>query len=285
VRFWGFIAFVCRNASIDKKVKKMNQTNDSISSKRHSKLSIKIIIFAFARTGSSTLLEIFKIHPDIICLKEPFNPNRGIAWGEINYLKEIRDEESVPRVLEMIFKKYNCIKHLAGQFSFNYNRKLLSYPDCKIIFLWRKNLLQRIISNYISTTANHWGTEREKVLECNYHPIDLTTLAEKLTDSKKRLQMYSRLCGSLGDKCMEVTYEGIFGLNMSPEEKLKKIKEISYFLGIGEDWVYDKSESIKTLLNPSGNKLNSERTYRLIPNIEEIEQKFGNSENGYIFEL
>jgi len=54
-------------------------------------------------------------------------------------------------------------------------------------------------------------------------------------------------------------------------------------LGYGE--IKDKTilEKIKTRLDPLNSKLNSEKTYRLIPNIYEVERELSSPEDGYLF--
>jgi len=67
------------------------------------------------------------------------------------------------------------------------------------------------------------------------------------------------------------------------EEKLRKLNAIFSFLGYDE--IKDETilEKMKTHFDPLNSKLNSEETYRLIPNIYEVERELGSPENGYLF--
>jgi polysaccharide biosynthesis protein PslH len=250
----------------------------------HSKRKItKFIICTFSRTGSTTLAQLLEIHGSIKCLHEPFNIQRGIDWGNKNYRKKVSDKISLYKTLHDIYSDYTGIKHLSDQLPFELNEKLLQFNDCNIIFLWRRNFLQRLISYKISYISGHWGNDRSKIINAAYEPLDLRLIAKRLKHDKRQLKKYQTLCRTFGDKCFELTYEDIFGLGLSFEEKSNKLIKISDFLGIGTQWVAQNRKKIESLLDPSVTKLNSVETYGLIPNISEIEQEFGSPENGFLY--
>ena len=76
----------------------------------------RILIFALARTGSTSLMNLFNVHKSIYAISEPFNiGNRdnirglgisGICNNEISEFKEL-DEE-----LNRIFFDFNLVKHV-----------------------------------------------------------------------------------------------------------------------------------------------------------------------------
>ena len=87
---------------------------------------------------------------------------------------------------------------------------------------------------------------------------------------------------SLGVEYLEVTYEELFGMHLPVENKLAKCDGIFRFLG-ARDPVGAAFSEIRSLLNPDLRKLNTEDTYRRIPNIDEIAQALQNEDNGFLF--
>jgi hypothetical protein len=56
------------------------------------------------------------------------------------------------------------------------------------------------------------------------------------------------------------------------------------YLGFSEITEARYSEKIQQLLDPNQNQFNDRETYRLIPNIEQIEEALGSEETGYLFD-
>ena len=242
----------------------------------------KFLIFAFPRTGSSTLRWLLESHPAISCKGEPFNTGRGIKNYQINYREKVQDLESLKRVLGVIYNKHNGIKHIEKQLPFELNKYLLLHPNIKIIFLFRENFLQREISYFISSESGHYGRDRSKVLAHKYKNMNINSIKKSINSNKANVEKYKKILTENNKEFFEVTYEELFGLKLT-EEKLRKLNAIFSFLGYDE--IKDETilEKMKTLLDPLNSKLNSEETYRLIPNIYEVERELGSPENGYLF--
>ncbi len=237
------------------------------------------LIFSFGRTGSTLLTHILNSHPSIKCLNEPFNPGQ-----EINWQKEIADLESLKTVLRNIYNLYNGIRHLSRDLAFNYNKYLLLNKHIKVIFLWRKNFLQQTMSWYISRQTNSWFVQtKHKILDHKFKPADINEIKEYLNSNKKEYSKYLSLLKTERKEFFELNYEDCFSLDISIDNKVSKVKEILTFLGYNTLLDETILKRIKHLLNPEIYKLNSERTYRLIPNVEDIERELGSSENGHLF--
>jgi hypothetical protein len=101
----------------------------------------RVIVFAHARSGSSSLYQILQLHPVLNILEEPFNEN-FTEWNPNNpsYLACIHDIPSLDAQLAEIFSIYNDIKFLNYQLPERLTTHLLLRPDCFVIFLWRRNL-------------------------------------------------------------------------------------------------------------------------------------------------
>ena len=81
-----------------------------------------------------------------------------------------------------------------------------------------------------------------------------------------------------------MTYEDLFNPDLPLASKLKRLDDVFDFLEV-ERFIQPKAlQKIEELLDTGIRKLNSPLTYELIPNIREIEERFGNPENGYLFQ-
>jgi len=238
------------------------------------------VIFAHARSGSTTLLNIANSHMDITCINEPFNAKRE-KWSNRNYLAEVTDQSSLNRCLSEIFCTATGFKHLAGQLDAAYTAQLLKLAK-RVIFLNRKNILQAAVSNAISRQTEHWGVNHDLVDEHAFEPIRVDVLSKRIKDLRDSINDSRRNMESLGVEYLEVTYEELFGMHLPVENKLAKCDGIFRFLG-ARDPVGAAFSEIRSLLNPDLRKLNTEDTYRRIPNIDEIAQALQNEDNGFLF--
>lgn len=197
---------------------------------------LKFVLFAFPRTGSSTLNNILNLHPEISSLHEPLNPSRGIDWGVKkkleNYSGQVKDIVSLNNVLKNIFSNYNGIKHLDYQLPFSLNEQILENEKFKIIFLWRKNILQQLVSNNISRQSNYWGENRKKITNRQFKPINIRTFSRFIDRKKKELIGYRKILESNNLDYFDLKYEDIFDLNLSEAQKLKKISTVFSYLGV-----------------------------------------------------
>jgi len=250
---------------------------------RQSGESTNFILLASARTGSTTLADLLNSHPAVSCLREPFNPEHGIKWGKKPYARQLQEGVPLCDVVRDIFSEYTGFKHLTEQLTPANNNALIQFPACRRIFLWRRNHLQRVISNYISMRAGHWHSDVNKILVANFQPIDIDELKRRIARQRKQIERYRELCEEMG--CFVVSYEDLFDPHHELARKHKLLDEIFDYLGIEKSGQLPTSvsERIQALLNPEVRKLNSPLTYQLIPNIEEIEKYLGSVENGYLF--
>jgi len=80
----------------------------------------------------------------------------------------------------------------------------------------------------------------------------------------------------------EIFYEDLFDAAVDSEGQVARVREISAYLGAG-DPSEEAWKRIRGLLDPGTTRLNSEETYRLIPNADEIDASFGGQADGRLF--
>ncbi|AFZ45417.1 Tetratricopeptide TPR_1 repeat-containing protein [Halothece sp. PCC 7418] len=264
------------------------------------------IIFAYPRTGSSTLVKLLNLHPDLNCRPEPFHQDYGVSL-QAQYLSNTQKDPSLELdpersrnsqhwvtqyplpVLDRIIaeineQNHNGIKHLSYSLSFDQNLHLLMNVYDRIIFLKRKNQLKRIISLYISLQAGFFQGDRNQLFKKQYQPLDIEKLKRHLNWEKTRQEQYRTIVQALGLDLLELNYEDFLDPKLTPADKIDKLNEVYRYLGVSEIKSGSTMEKMQKLLNPNQNKFNDEQTYRLIPNIDEIAATLGSEETGYLFD-
>jgi len=247
---------------------------------------VKFIVFGLPRSGTTTLTRIFNAHDNLRCLHEPFS-------GNLNYLmyfqgrqfkqKEIVDELKLKSILGKIFSRFNGIKHLSYQLPPELNRVLLTYPDCKVILMRRKNILQRIISNCISNQAKYWKSNKKKIINTEFKRVGIKWIEGRIAEDMLTTENYRAILKDSGKEYYELNYEDLLGAKLTVDEKLNKLKEIFHYLGVRSVLTPSERRKVEKFLDPAKSKLNSEYTYLKIPNIKEVENAVGSKETGFIF--
>ncbi len=243
----------------------------------------RIILFAHPRSGSSSLYQILQLHPDLNILEEPFNEH-FTDWnpGNKNYRSFIFDTPSLDAQLADIFSTHNGVKVLDYQLPDDLAVHLLQRPDCKIIFLRRRNVLQSVVSVLIAEQTHLWKKwEMTRPLEeyyRNLQPLDIADIQRRTRGLKDHLDFF----------------EGVID-NRSAQEPIKLIYEELYFgfsaqRGPSIDDIWKRleikplaPESYQNYLQPETAKLNSIETYSFIPNAEDIQRLCGNHEIGWLY--
>lgn len=249
---------------------------------------MRFVIFSLPRCGSTTLARALNCYPGIRCVLEPFIPEHlGPRYGTIS------DGETLDSALTEIWRDYNGIKHVwyTTGWPFNgtlaLNRKLLQCKDAKIIFLSRRNQLLRIISGEMSWQTNIWGdfteAEREWVREFDYKPLTPENIEHQLrsiASGIKELKDTVRACGA---SFFELYYEDLFADDVYLAKRLQILGRLREFIGAPQEYDVQTDFTVADLLNPAKSKLNLTETYLRIPNIAEIERRFGSDESGWLF--
>lgn len=242
----------------------------------------RLILFAHARSGSSSLYEMLALHPDLHILQEPFNEGFN-DWepDHPNYLELITDQASLDAQLAAIFAHYNGIKVLQYQLPVELYTYLLRRPDYQIIFLRRRNLLQAVVSVLLAEQTNLWKRwDMQRPLAdyyANLQPLSLVEIRERIVELKENLDYYegvitSRASGSY----LKLSYEELyFG---SALQQAQLLTQIWCYLDIAPLPI----ARLQAFLQPAQAQLNSPATYQFLPNAREIHQQLGNDETGWL---
>lgn len=243
----------------------------------------RTVIFAHARSGSTTLYRILQLHPLMNVALEPFwhgyakeNP------GERNYVDFIEDVPSLEKALDDLFAMYNGIKILSYQLSKELYTHLLLSPDVTVIFLQRANLLRAEVSGCIAEQTCVWQisdlNEQTRRMYRNLKPISLKKIGDDLEYAKELRDAYNsvterRATGTYLKVYYEKLYTGDLGANRAAA------REIFDFLGLE----LPTCEELDYHLDPRTSKINSSESYALLPNANEINERFGTDDTGWLF--
>jgi hypothetical protein len=238
----------------------------------------RVILFAHPRSGSSSLYQILQLHPALNILEEPFNESFTL-WdpNNIDYLARIHDIPSLDAQLAEIFATYNGVKVLNYQLPDELTVHLLQRPDCAIIFLRRRNLLQSVVSMLIAEQTHVWKKwDMVRPLEeyyRNLQPLDIAEVQQRVRGLKEELDFFEAVVAVI-----KLTYEELYFA--PPTERDEQIAAIWRKLGIAPL----ESEQIQYYLQPESVKMNSAATYALLPNMQEIQQFCGSNVTGWLFD-
>jgi hypothetical protein len=244
----------------------------------------RFIIFALARTGSSTLAKALNLHHDLSCFHEPFNPGNEHS----SYQKNIHDECHLSAEISKIQSKYKGIKHVWHPQGWPFPKnpslnKLILLKFNKVILLNRRSILQRVVSNQISLQTNIWGTVhpgyKEKIAGFMFDPLDKNWIRWHIQNEIQYLNEWKCFLRNKSIDFLEVHYEDIFPSDN--EQKIKIMNDICSFLG-GSKFEEKNKSILLDLLSPE-HKMSPVAIYNKIPNIIEIEMEFGNDISGWLF--
>ena len=252
-------------------------------------MSTRFIIFSLARCGSNNLVNLLRCHPDIRIIAEPFN--REIFEGK--YFSRSLDAESLDSILEEIWGTWNGIKHVWDSWGWPFgrhselNKHLLSRRDVHIIFLTRKNDLQRVVSKEICRQTNIWyaASEHDKrtIFEFSFKPLDSQSIESELARDKKCIAEYRQLLKDNHLKLLELSYEDLCDSTIPLERRLDKLDEVVTWLGRTSIRDEANLEEVRNLLEHDNSDVRSHSIYPMIPGIEEVERNLGSDETGWLF--
>ena len=268
----------------------IKEQSKKTSSKRDI-INDRFVIFSLSRCGSTTLMRSLNSHSSIRCALEPFN--NAAPGHQTNYLERVRDEASLDAALEDIWRTYNGIKHvwhpLGWPFAENsdFNRLLMLRPGQRVLFLNRRNNLQRLVSAEISMQSGVWATlddaSRNRLLETEFKPLDIAKIKARLELDRRAVSQHRQRMVDSGIDFMELWYEDLFNPASRPEQTNNEFNRILAFLGrtaITDDETLAK---VNSLWQPDRLKQSSEAVYRMIPGIEEVEEVCGSDATGWLF--
>jgi hypothetical protein len=230
---------------------------------------LPFIIFADARTGSTTLASVLHDSTGMI-MSEPFNAKRGPLQ---------RNEAGVRHLLHYLMDRKAGAKHLSCHLGISLNALLLREPRVKVILLKRRNVLQQAVSFYLSylsgaTRAANWHDPSRAAEAARETTIDLVKLQRLEGGILTRCAAADEITAGR-DHVIPVTYESLY--YDRPQETLN---DILAFLTLPP--IKAASASLRKITE--GERVTSADTYRLIRNINQVEDLFGGGALGHLFE-
>ena len=176
------------------------------------------------------------------------------------------------RVLDEIYKKYTCMKHLHDTVFHINNKIILDYAtdnNIKILLLERKDMFSAALSILMSKQSKQWHVlddeARKKVDEYPFEAIPIHAIQEILNHSEKSGEQYGRDMKTKNLDYHTVCYEDFLHPDNDMDHRVETFKGILSYI----DWEYNESETILQALSPKG-KQYTDHHYNKIPNIEEI---------------
>ena len=230
---------------------------------------MKFILFANARSGSTSLAKTLDASPDVNLSMETFHP-KYLSWNpdEKDYSSTIKSEEDMKNALEKIFRKYNAMKVLKYQFPKRIYSTMLLEKGINIINLSRKNAFDAALSSLIAQQTNIWQKENEKEVK-ELSPIPIFKIQEIIEHYDANNDYYARLLGkNKPNEHINLFYEDIFSENN--QKNIELIKQITDFLEI----IMPSEEIITEYMIPSSASINSYKRHKDIPNWGTIKKEF-----------
>lgn len=251
--------------------------------------SFPFVLDGFPRTGSTTLMRVLNVHPDIKCCMEPFHPQR--YGGEFNRLAV--EDGTVATALDLISLRWNGLKHVWQPDSAwpfvarpNLNDDLIRRAAI-IVSLRRRNLLRQFVSAYICKHIGFWvGTSAEFNARLNTSylpPIDLSVAKASLAAARDAVVRRDELLSQLSPASFILTYEEMFEKVQTSDEQLAFCN--SLFSRLGHRPLEDEGLLAQCLdyLNPAQYRWASNDVYARIPGSTLLDTTLGNDTTGYLF--
>ena len=269
-------------------------------------------------------MNVLNCHPDISCLREPFNPD----ISGMRFLERVVSLRAADETLADIWSTYDGIKHVwdetGGPFGsdISYNLQLLAQPGVRVLVLNRRNQLQRLVSLELAKQTQTWhrtpaiGPDQPRALSSmnrglsllkqlhrwssakslhsvlserrqttkQVDPLDPDSIRIALQATRDAVARCRQFLHDHGTFAQELWYEDLFHPSLSIEQRLDRVYDILGFLRRTPRLTGDGLLTARRLLDPSESKLNGPETYLTIPNIRQLDELYRSDEAGALFE-
>jgi len=249
----------------------------------------RFVISSLPRCGSTTLARLLNCHPDVQCLIEPFHPKR--YHGTFHELALAQGD--VESALERIWSRWNGIKHVweANGWPFvaqpGWNERVMSGPGVRVVFLNRRNLLRRLVSNLICRQTQYWIGSREefcaRLEQVRLKPLNPDFVLKQMQDDRDAVARAMDSLASRNVPTLSLCYEDVFREDATAAERLSLVNRVLTFLQFPAVSEQAFEESWQHHFNPDSNRWASPEVYQRIPGIERVEQQAGCEATGWLF--
>ena len=239
---------------------------------------MKYIIYSLARCGSTTLVNCLNAVTPGCCINEPFREPQ--ASGGRTY-------DDIYKAISELLALHQGFKHVwhpngwpfTGQIE--HNRAILLWPETKVVFLTRKNILRRVLSEQIAKQTQIWhvGSEEAKAVRdaAVLRPVSRSIVAKHLAHEREIVNRFKECLSHSGKPWIDVEYETLYSADSS-SPSFGGLRRALRFLEFSSSQIAQACEAAE-----SGFMAPSTELYHMVPNIQDIECEFGNSDTGYAF--
>lgn len=247
----------------------------------------RYIISSLPRCGSTTLARVLSLHPELRCLLEPFHPKRYNG----RFHAFVQDERTLLSALDAIWSKWPGLKHVWESSGWPFlespslNEPMLRIPGVRTIVLTRRNLLRRLVSNYLSRVTGTWMGPKEVFLQrlenTELKPLDPEVARAQIERDRSATEAYLAVAKSNG--ALVFVYEDIFLSGRTAQQQYEWFGDILEYLNAP---MVDPETFELTWLphfDRAKGQWASEEVYKKIPGIEDLERCVGNDETGWLF--
>ncbi len=191
----------------------------------------------------------------------------------------------------MLWRRHNGFKHVwdvdgwpfVGQPLFN--DYILTTAASTVILLYRKNLLQRIVSDEMSHQSKLWHVkrteDRAKLVEHAFKALDRAAIRTRLVSEHQAFTDVQKRLDEARVQYKIVSYEDLF--MGSEAQNLSTLAELIVLITKQRYRPKNLDRRALNIMDPALRRLNSSETYRLVPKIHEIDDEFGCKETGFLF--
>jgi hypothetical protein len=229
------------------------------------------LIYAQARTGSTTLLQALNLHPERFRIaNEPFVAGNPVYEEWHTGAKHVWMPDGWPFVNEQ------------GEGQPEFNKHLLLSAG-KVLLLRRRNALERIVDRQLSIQSQVWSCSPDSIrtiLNRRFEPIDPEVVRAELEEEKRVWELPAKQLAEAGKTFMVAWYEDIF---QAPDyglySRLRTVKSIFSYFDVKLDdrrWTHLQGQ-LKRLF---GSTRDHFIRHRLAPNWQELNHQFGSDELG-----
>ena len=203
-----------------------------------------------------------------------------------NRNKNIFNKSNVLKNFNYFMKNYNYIKICTISFSFKMYARLIRKANrkgYKIIFLWRKNYLERALSRAIAHKTKTWSIEDKTKKWHNNFVVKEKMIERDIHKNMKSVQNIIKYLNELNINYYNLEYSELYGNDLDINQRFDKIKSLFEYIdsNILKELSSNKKKDILDRLSPI-QKVNTISTYKRITNIEKILKKFSNKKYGII---
>lgn len=245
------------------------------------------LIISLARCGSTSLAQIINLLQPGICVFEPFNPKKynGHYW-------RLAINRGLEPALAEILRTRNCIGikhvcHLSG-WPFgektSYNDDLMTWPGYKVIFLTRRNLLRRIVSQLVAEESGLWAVDNADKQESRRSHLFQSVDAARITkfieqDRKFYIESMQRLSDA-STSFIRIDFEDLYE-SKSRIDRISVLNTIISFIGFRATFRDPLPPTVEELLF-GRERFSSSELYDRLPGILDIHRNLSSDSNGYI---